>query len=85
MSEGKHTPGPWTHEDGEIIASGVVIAQVMGADDMPCCEEDIDAECKANASLIASSPDLLKACLFVKAFFQKLEDNTDDNDPLVDG
>jgi hypothetical protein len=30
-----------------------------------------------------AAPDLLEACRFVKAFFQKLEDNTDDNDPLL--
>lgn len=64
----KWTQGPWSHADGEIIASGVVIAQVMGADDFPCCEEDIDSECKANADLIKTAPDLYAA---LEAIVQK--------------
>lgn len=63
MSEAKHTPGPWRVEDGELLAGGdsgaVVLGSIHGADDYPCCEEDIDAECKANARLIAAAPDLL--------------------------
>ncbi len=50
-----HTPTPWRHEDGEILAGTegwCVVAQVIGADDLHCCEEDIDLECKANAKFI---------------------------------
>ena len=51
--------GPWVHQNGEIIARGMVVAQVMGGDDFPCCDENIDEECKANTYFIASSPRLL--------------------------
>lgn len=59
----KHTRGPWTVdlETGEIEAQGAVIGTIYGADDYPCCEEDIDEECKANARLIAAAPDMLQA------------------------
>jgi hypothetical protein len=63
----EHTPGPWTEQDGEIIAQGAVIAVVYGADDYPCADEAVElrqlaAECKANARLIIAAPDLLTAC-----------------------
>ena len=59
----KHTPGPWEvdKETGEIIARESVLGIIYGADDFPCCEEDIDEECRANAYLIAAAPDLLEA------------------------
>ena len=47
---------PWRHEEGEIVSSNWVIAQMIGQDDLPCCDEDIDEECKQNASFVASSP-----------------------------
>ncbi len=60
----KHTPGPWEVdlETGEINAQGAVLGTIYGADDFPCCDEDIDEEYKANARLIAATPDLLAAC-----------------------
>ena len=60
----KHTPGPWEvdKETGEITANLSVLGIIYGADDFPCCEEDIDEEYKANARLIAAAPDLLEAC-----------------------
>ncbi len=64
----KHTPGPWKVdlETGEIEAQGAVLGTIYGADDYPCCEEDVSEECRANARLIAAAPemlDALKACL----------------------
>lgn len=59
-----HTPGPWTvNEDtGEIEAHCMVLGNVYGAEDFPCCEDDEGLqECKANALLIAAAPDLLEA------------------------
>ncbi len=61
----KHTPGPWEVdlENGEITAKGpVVIGTIYGADDFPCNEDDIAEECKANACLVATAPELLAAC-----------------------
>lgn len=60
----KHTPGPWEVdlETGEISAGGAILGIVYGAVDYPCCEEDVDKECKANARLIAAAPKLLKVC-----------------------
>jgi hypothetical protein len=63
-----NTPGPWTIEDGEIVANGVVLGTVYGADDYPCCDEDIDEECYKNAALIAAAPDLKHACLAALGF-----------------
>ena len=60
----KHTPGPWEvdKETGEITARETVLGIIYGVDDFPCYEgEDIDEECKANASLVAAAPDLLEA------------------------
>jgi hypothetical protein len=63
-----NTSGPWTIENGEIVADGVVLGTVYGADDYPCCDEDIDAECYANAALIAAAPELKHACLAALGF-----------------
>lgn len=62
-----HSPGPWTHESGEIIANGVVIALVYGADDRAYDDE----EALANARLIAAAPALLEA---LEEFVAVLED-----------
>jgi hypothetical protein len=67
MNEPKFTPGPWKVEDGELVAemptcgAMCVLGQIYGADDYPCRDDDIDAECKANARLIAAAPDLYAA------------------------
>ncbi len=58
-----NTPGPWAIENGEIVANGVVLGVVYGADDYPWPDEDYDAECYHNASLIKAAPDLKHACL----------------------
>lgn len=49
------TPRPWKLEDDEVRFGTCVIAQVMGAGDFPCNEEEIDGECKANAALIVTA------------------------------
>lgn len=61
-ARGQFTPGPWTIDQGEIIAGGMVLGTVYGAEDYPCEEEDVRVECVANARLIAAAPDLLEAC-----------------------
>ena len=62
---GEHTPGPWEHKDGTIIADGWLrVADLWTCNpndpsiDIVACE----AECDANARLIAAAPDLLEAC-----------------------
>ncbi len=65
----KHTPGPWEFDDdnGVIAQVGAHICTVSMADDFPCIDNDedenerinVDAECTANARLIAAAPDLL--------------------------
>lgn len=67
MSESaKHTPGPWAIEDGGIVeASGAPVCVLYTADDFPCWdgpEGQLEAECEANAALIAAAPDLLALC-----------------------
>lgn len=60
----KHTPGPWVYEDNAIMAEcGVHICTPNTADDFPCVEPgtepDAEAECEANARLMAAAPELL--------------------------
>ena len=62
-----HTPGPWILDGFEVSGeiSGAAICRVLEADDFPCVEEgteaDVQAECEANARLVAAAPDLLEA------------------------
>jgi hypothetical protein len=67
VSETRHTPGPWTNDDGSISAGegGFAVANVYSSEDFPClddCDEarlaEIDVECAANARLIAAAPDI---------------------------
>lgn len=58
----KHTPGPWTLQPCEAHSEdGRDIAEVRGGDRIIFSEEVVDAECLANAKLIAAAPDLLDA------------------------
>lgn len=67
MSKHPHTPGPWILDDFEVSGevSGAATCRVLEADDFPCIEEgteaDVQAECEANARLIAAAPDMLEA------------------------
>ena len=67
MQNAKHTPGPWTasgEHDRETITSdkvnqyGNFIVTIVSRCDEPMTEED-----RANARLIAASPDLLDALI----------------------
>ena len=65
MDGPKHTPGPWTIEDDSIEASGAPICVLYDASDFPCWDGpagQLEAECEANARLIAAAPELLAAC-----------------------
>lgn len=55
----QHTPGPWTvAENGyHVVASGIVVAGVMGSQAVRSVRE----ECDANARLIAQAPALAQA------------------------
>lgn len=71
----KHTPGPWEFDgDNAVMAEvGAHICTVSMGDDFPCLEDDqranAEAECKANANLIAAAPELLEA---LKALLDQL-------------
>lgn len=59
-----HTPSPWGVDDELGIfaeTSGATICQVQQADDFPCLEEgtedDVQAECVANAYVIMIAPE----------------------------
>lgn len=79
-----HTPGPWRVEDppmndhgaslaimgpGKADRTQLYIAEVWKIDDT-AREMAMDAEGKANARLIASAPDLLKACKATLPFLE---------------
>lgn len=63
-----HTPGPWVVDGDDIIARtrfGVYIAKEGDgrvAQAFSNCLVTTDAECLANARLIAAAPELLEAC-----------------------
>jgi hypothetical protein len=85
----KHTPGPWTFVDDEIIAGDVhVVCFGHDYDDYGCigarftcddpwrnkaCSDAHDAEVKANVRLIAAAPDLA-------AVLQKVAEHFKDTD-----
>jgi hypothetical protein len=67
----KHTPGPWIagsegDATGEIVGPHMVyVAAVATLVDFPCIEDDerptVEAECRANARLIAAAPEMYEA------------------------
>ena len=60
--EAKHTPGPWSELTGTITGpDGDEIAEVVGGDGGRYLDDDANAECAANARLIAASPEMLEA------------------------
>lgn len=61
-----HTPGPWTvseeaNKSVAIYGRGPVVSGVIATVDCGWCHKDQQDEQRANARLIASSPDLLEA------------------------
>lgn len=80
-----HTPGPWEtdeadhdapYQDIKIKAARRTVCTVW-IDDAPC--HDFNAEQDANARLIASAPDLLKALRFILAFYEPGQTYLDTN------
>ena len=58
----KHTPGPWAELTGTISGpDGDEIAEVVGGDGGRYLDDGVNAECAANARLIAAAPELLEA------------------------
>lgn len=59
----RHTPGPWSVREGQLVGNGRCLALVLGADDFPDLPADrLDeptAEAHANARLIALAPQVL--------------------------
>lgn len=63
----KHTPGPWTIEDINVLsirAKGFcgAICDVHWPLSLPASHPEAEAVRHANANLIAAAPDLLAAC-----------------------
>lgn len=79
MMDHTHTPGPWALDelDMSIFAEvGASICDVTDIDDFPCLEEgtenDVHAECVANARLIAAAPELLAALKALPAILEEV-------------
>ncbi|HEV2674109.1 MAG TPA: hypothetical protein VGV37_06165 [Aliidongia sp.] len=83
MSVAKHTPGPWSNDDGLVNGietrprfrrpgSHSVSIDIFDASDWPAEQHD---EALANADLIAAAPDLLAA-------IKELVDITDQGDTM---
>lgn len=60
----KHTPGPWTYDEdaSEILSGSEASGWIWIAD---VAHSVPTGETQANARLIASAPDLLRACKMV--------------------
>lgn len=63
----KHTPGPWSHEDSEIYAGDVLIAETVPTAGDPVAKPGFGKAELANARLIAAAPALLEAAENVMA------------------
>ncbi|WP_294767460.1 hypothetical protein [uncultured Rhodoferax sp.] len=60
MSAAKHTPGPWTHNDHQILAGDKVIAN--------CTYGARNSNNAADARLMSKSPEMLNALKDVHPF-----------------
>lgn len=67
-----HTPGPWSIEVADVVSptTGDVIAQVIGGEGTRYLDDDVNAECVANARLIAAAPDGHDILLAINEFFR---------------
>lgn len=67
-----HTPGPWSIECADIVspATGDVIAQVIGGEGTRYLDDEVNAECAANARLIAAAPDGHDILLAIHEYFR---------------
>lgn len=76
--ETSHTPGPWSRNDGLTISDNhnVKIADVSYASH--------PQECEANAALIATAPDLLKALEIIQAMAAPVSTLPWEKTPTVD-
>ena len=79
VPETRWTPGPWLVESGGFVGGPVGFGTVCQFWNK--FEEDF-TNCEANAHLIAAAPDLYEALVFVKEFFNRLENGTPDDDML---
>ena len=77
----KHTRGPWRiFRDGASNDTAYVRTEAeFGAGEIAVLYSQPN---EADALLIAAAPELLEALEFVEAFFTKLEDGTEPDDPL---
>jgi hypothetical protein len=74
-----HTPGPWSLLANEVISkSGDVIADVTGGEGNRFIDDEDNAECQANAHLIAAAPDLLAALEYALEFLTANDDGEED-------
>ena len=76
-TKAKHTPGPW-----ELIAESVEdsrgnsIAMVTGGSGRQYVEDEVNAECLANACLIAAAPELLEALEMALYYYESFRDKS---------
>ncbi len=73
-----HTPGPWTHVNGDVVDATNTKIQICGIS-MPSGYVPADHVGFANARLIAAAPELYEACQAVLGHFAG---TVDDNVPL---
>jgi hypothetical protein len=79
MSDAKHTPGPWTVEDGGLFEAKVLGPKQDGAWPIMFQGNIIDAR------LIAAAPCLLEALRVAHAALRKLSDEAGDVDEWNEG
>lgn len=67
----KHTPGPWGCVDVSNHAHDYRLTKVDGSALLVNAPYNDHSEQRANARLIASSPDLLRACKISEKFYKE--------------
>jgi hypothetical protein len=86
--ETKHTPGPWLATDDGTVEheSGMLICTLSEPSDFPCRDlrDDgaLEAECEANARLVASSPELARDYAELLAYVESYAENAEPDDPV---
>lgn len=71
MNQSNHTPGPWHTQGCTIYAAGNRIAQTWDT-----CDDFPTPEMEADAHLIASAPDLLRALEWIVDDWEKITNRT---------
>lgn len=77
--------GPDNSDGTRAYVCAIILTGFSGSDSSEFLEQNAAAKIttQANANLIAAAPNMEQALLFVKAFFRRLENGVDEDDPIT--